>query len=704
MSKSHLCHGQRTSARPVPSAGARRGARCRGRRCRSSTAARRGAGSGRRARAARRRPGRGRCGGRRPRPSGRRPRPGASASGMRAPAAAHAATAARGDRRSASRCVRDGVAPFGGEPAERLARLVEVPVGVVAREAQRRPGRRPSIAGASSRSSGGSSSGCVVKRRARRRTRTAAARTTASRCGSAPSGVQPPQQADERDEAALHQHHAVRGKRSKMPWQRIEAKCPCMPEPHEGVVLGVVVGMPGGGHRAAMPTPSKCVWRRPAGRGRRTLARSGRGRGCRTGSAPRPGGRRRRTRRARRAAGSRRRRPRGAGRGRRSGRAAAARARASARAASRCSRGRGGRRGAGSGGRERRRLVRREDPEVTPKGRGRSRAPGRASGRRAARLPRRSAVVGVAAQPARRVVPRVATASRARWCPTAARARRSPVEVRQQVAERVVADVDVAVDQHHATYGRHRSRCELPRAQSLTARSRSCGPWSVRAGRRPPRSWRAPPASAGDRRRLLATLEDAGFVERAAGGWRIGPELMRLARRADPDRALARRRGPSSRARGRAGESAMLGVARAGPAVDVIAQADGPGLLGVTNWVGRPIAVHASAAGKLVLAELDDRALAAWVARVRPAAHARHAHDRATSASSRGSAPRAGRSSTRSPSPGWPRSPSPVRDPDGLLGRDPRLQRTGRAIQPAGSLSAAQTRGRRPPLTAQHAD
>ena len=50
----------------------------------------------------------------------------------------------------------------------------------------------------------------------------------------------------------------------------------------------------------------------------------------------------------------------------------------------------------------------------------------------------------------------------------------------------------------------------------------------------------------------------------------------------------------------------------------VIAQADGPWLLGLTNWVGRPIDLHASAAGKLVLAELDDDELRAWVAANRP--------------------------------------------------------------------------------------
>jgi IclR family pca regulon transcriptional regulator len=67
-----------------------------------------------------------------------------------------------------------------------------------------------------------------------------------------------------------------------------------------------------------------------------------------------------------------------------------------------------------------------------------------------------------------------------------------------------------------------------------------------------------------------------------------------------------------------AGESAALAVPRPGPAMDVIAQAAGPGLLGVSDWVGVKFPLHASAPGKLVLAELDDAALAEWVARVPP--------------------------------------------------------------------------------------
>jgi IclR family pca regulon transcriptional regulator len=126
-----------------------------------------------------------------------------------------------------------------------------------------------------------------------------------------------------------------------------------------------------------------------------------------------------------------------------------------------------------------------------------------------------------------------------------------------------------------------------------------------------------PPATAG---RLLATLQDAGFAERDAEGWSIGRELVRIAQRAEPQRALARRAQPVlADLAAAAKESAMLGVPRGRARLVVVAQADGPRLLGITNWVGRTIdELHASAAGKLLLAELDDPAAAAWVRRVKP--------------------------------------------------------------------------------------
>jgi DNA-binding IclR family transcriptional regulator len=52
--------------------------------------------------------------------------------------------------------------------------------------------------------------------------------------------------------------------------------------------------------------------------------------------------------------------------------------------------------------------------------------------------------------------------------------------------------------------------------------------------------------------------------------------------------------------------------------MDVVAQADAPGLLGVSRWVGQAFPLHASAPGKLILAGLDDTALRDWVRRTKP--------------------------------------------------------------------------------------
>ena len=91
----------------------------------------------------------------------------------------------------------------------------------------------------------------------------------------------------------------------------------------------------------------------------------------------------------------------------------------------------------------------------------------------------------------------------------------------------------------------------LPRAQSLTraaALVRAVGEAAAGDGRGPggattaalARTCDLPVATAA---RLLATLSDEGFVERTpdGAGWTLGLPLVRLARAADPDRALVAR-------------------------------------------------------------------------------------------------------------------------------------------------------------------
>jgi DNA-binding IclR family transcriptional regulator len=175
--------------------------------------------------------------------------------------------------------------------------------------------------------------------------------------------------------------------------------------------------------------------------------------------------------------------------------------------------------------------------------------------------------------------------------------------------------------------GRRKHAPGLPRAQSLTraaALVRAVGA-SAADGPAPAttaalaRRCGLPVATAA---RLLATLSDEGFVERTpdGAGWTLGLPLVRLARAADPDRALlAAAPALLAELAAEAGESAALALARPGPGMEVVAQADAPGLLGVSRWVGREFPLHASAPGKLVLAGLDDAALADWVARTRPA-------------------------------------------------------------------------------------
>lgn len=118
--------------------------------------------------------------------------------------------------------------------------------------------------------------------------------------------------------------------------------------------------------------------------------------------------------------------------------------------------------------------------------------------------------------------------------------------------------------------------------------------------------------------RTLRTLGDAGIVEQSAGGWVVGRELIRLARDADPDRRLLAAAKPVlERLRDATGESALLAVPRGRPGMEIVLQVDPARLVGVAGWVGVDVPLHASAAGKLILADLADAELEAWLARTR---------------------------------------------------------------------------------------
>jgi len=117
--------------------------------------------------------------------------------------------------------------------------------------------------------------------------------------------------------------------------------------------------------------------------------------------------------------------------------------------------------------------------------------------------------------------------------------------------------------------------------------------------------------------RTLRTLADAGLVEEGSdgAGWTLGYELVRLGRAADPHRRLVDiSLGPLERLRDAAGESALLAVPRGRPGMEIVLQVDSSRHVGVASWVGVDVPLHASAGGRLVLAELDDEELDAWLA------------------------------------------------------------------------------------------
>jgi DNA-binding IclR family transcriptional regulator len=119
--------------------------------------------------------------------------------------------------------------------------------------------------------------------------------------------------------------------------------------------------------------------------------------------------------------------------------------------------------------------------------------------------------------------------------------------------------------------------------------------------------------------RTVRTLADIGLVEETPAGWVLGYELVRLARSADPYRGVVdAARGPLERLRDAASESALLAVRRDGPGMEILLQLDALHHVGVTTWVGASIPLHASSAGKLVLAELSSDELDAWLEATKP--------------------------------------------------------------------------------------
>ena len=102
--------------------------------------------------------------------------------------------------------------------------------------------------------------------------------------------------------------------------------------------------------------------------------------------------------------------------------------------------------------------------------------------------------------------------------------------------------------------------------------------------------------------RLMAALEQRGFVRREGERFLPGLELARLAQAADTVAPLVADAVPvMERLAAATGEAVTLGVPR-GQGARYVAQRDGGHILKVGDWVGRSTTLHSTATGKVLLA------------------------------------------------------------------------------------------------------
>ena len=103
--------------------------------------------------------------------------------------------------------------------------------------------------------------------------------------------------------------------------------------------------------------------------------------------------------------------------------------------------------------------------------------------------------------------------------------------------------------------------------------------------------------------RLLQALERNRLIDRTESGkYKPGEVFVRYAWRSEGDADLVQLARPFlERLAEATNETINLGVFSRG-SIEQIAQVDSPHLLGATNWVGRPVPVHCSASGKVLLA------------------------------------------------------------------------------------------------------
>jgi DNA-binding IclR family transcriptional regulator len=112
--------------------------------------------------------------------------------------------------------------------------------------------------------------------------------------------------------------------------------------------------------------------------------------------------------------------------------------------------------------------------------------------------------------------------------------------------------------------------------------------------------------------RLLLSLEQTGFVDRVDNRYMLGWQMARLGRLADPYAgAVARIQPILDDYAGRLNETLTFVMVRGESDHEVIAEASGSRYLTSNQYLGGTYPLHASATGKLILAELSDDKIAA---------------------------------------------------------------------------------------------
>jgi DNA-binding IclR family transcriptional regulator len=108
--------------------------------------------------------------------------------------------------------------------------------------------------------------------------------------------------------------------------------------------------------------------------------------------------------------------------------------------------------------------------------------------------------------------------------------------------------------------------------------------------------------------RLLLSMEQVGFVDRTDNNYTLGWEMARLGRLADPTAGVAAKVQPIlDEVAQEISETVSFALVKSQTEYEIIAEASASRLLQVSNlYVRRQYPLHASATGKILLAELDD--------------------------------------------------------------------------------------------------